>query len=98
MEEITFSSQKDLYNRISPALHSRVKLLHLKGFKNIKEEDIWDYLRLNKWVKETGLELCELVDDILHCNDKDILLYCHDKYMNNTSSLKEVYELPKLKD
>lgn len=98
MEEITFSSQKDLYNRIEPALRSRVKLLRLKGFTNIQEKDIWDYLRLNKWVKETGLELCELVDDILHCEDKEILIYCHDKYMKDNTSLEESFTLPKLKE
>ncbi len=98
MEEITFSSQKDLYNRILPALRSKKKLLHLKGFKNVSEKDIWDYLRINVWVKKTGLELCELVDDVLHAEDKEIIIYCHDKYMKDGEYLEEGFILPKLKD
>ncbi len=97
MEEITFSSQKDLYRRIHPALRSKVKLLSMQGFSSVKESDIWDYLRLNKWVNATNLELCELVDDILHCDNKDILIYCHNKYMNDVTSLEGDFNLPKLK-
>ena len=102
MEEIVLKSQKELYDRIKPALRSKKRMLKQCGFNNIKEEDIWDYLRLNKWSMSYGLELCDMVDDILNTSNEELVNYCHNKYMNNNEKKninKENDEviLPKLK-
>lgn len=102
MEEIVLTSQEELYNRIKPALRSKRRMLRQSGFKTVKEEDIWDYLRFNKWSQSFGLELCEMVDDILHTDNSLIVNYCHNKYMNNNvknEKQEEIDEvvLPKLK-
>ncbi|MGN1371535.1 MAG: post-transcriptional regulator [Candidatus Coprovivens sp.] len=82
MEEIIMNSQEELYDRIKPALRSKKRLLRQAGFKNISEKDIWDYLRFNKWSLSIGLELCDMVDDILHTDNNLIVSYYHNKYMN----------------
>ena len=94
MDNIVFESQEELYKRVLPALKSKKKLLSLEGFKSIKKSDIWDYLRYNKWSNQTGLELCDMVDDILNVNNSEIVEYCH-----NRDSKKESVQidLPKLK-
>lgn len=100
MDEVIFKSQEELYARIRPALRSKKVLLKQSGFKNVKETDIWDYLRLNKWSSSHGLELCELVDDILHTENELIIQYCHSKYMKEKQNIEEntiQIELPKLK-
>lgn len=100
MDEIVFNSQEELFERIRPALRSKRVLLKQSGFKNVKEQDIWDYLRLNKWTSSHGLELCEMVDDILHTENELIVQYCHSKYMSDKPILEGEtigIDLPKLK-
>ncbi len=97
MEDIVFKSQQELYDRIKPALRSKKKLLSKDGYKKIKEADIWDYMRKKVWASSYGLELCDMVDDILNANNSDISSYCHNKYMLEDSVLVEEFELPKFK-
>ena len=94
MDTISFESQEELYKRVLPALKSKKKLLTLEGFKSIKKSDIWDYLRYNKWSNQTGLELCDMVDDILNVDNALIVEYCHNRD-NKNESVK--IDLPKLK-
>ncbi len=79
MSSINFKSQDELYKRVIPALRSKRKLILLDGFKSIKKNDIWDYLKENKWNDKTGLELCDMVDDILNVDNTLIMEYCLNK-------------------
>lgn len=100
MKEIELKSQEELYERIKPALRSKRRMLKQSGFSNISMKDIWDYLRLNKWLQSYGLELCDMVDDILHVDEQLIVNYCHNKYMNKNEKKNEEFDevdLPKLK-
>lgn len=97
MNDIQFRSQEELYERVTPALMSKKKILRLNGFKHIKEVDVWDYMRFNKWNKSYGLELCDMVSDILNTDNNQIANYCHNKYMPKINIVEEEFELPKLK-
>ncbi len=97
MEEIVFNSQEELYKRILPALRSKMKRIHKDGYKSIKEIDIWDYMRLNRWNKSVGLELCDMVHDILNIPNIEIMKYYHKIHMPENYKIEEI-ELPKLKD
>ena len=90
MEDIVFNSQEELFDRIKPALRSKKKILSKKGVKQITEKDIWDFMINNVWKNSTGLELCDMVDMILHAEDALIIEYYHNKYLVN--------ELPELKN
>lgn len=71
MEEIIFNSLEELYQRILPALKSKKKILAKNGYTAIDEKDIWMYMQEQKWNNQTGLALCDIVDDILNIdNDK----------------------------
>lgn len=59
-----FESLNDLKQRIMPALKMREERF-LKEGKNISAEDIWVYLKNNKWMKSKNLSLNEIVNDIL---------------------------------
>ncbi len=96
MEEIVFKSQQELYDRLKPALRSKRKMLSNSGYKNLKEKDIWDCMRNVVWVSSSGLELCDMVDDILHTENNVFISYYHDKYLEDKNSV-ETLELPKLK-
>lgn len=70
-DKIEFKSAIELYNRVLPALYSKVKELNGLGIKHITEKDIWIYLVNNDWKTKSNLELSDLISDILYCdNDK----------------------------
>ena len=94
MEDIVFSSEEELYKRILPALRSKKKMLSKDGLKSITVDEIWEYMRKEKWTTSFGLELCDMVDDILNTPNVDISSYCL-KSRKINSSLK--MDLPKLK-
>lgn len=96
MEDIVFNSQEELYMRIRPALRSKRRNLINAGYKKIKDSDIWEFMRNKIWVNSHGLELCDMVDDILHASNEEIDIYCHNKYMFDDKKLEE-FEMPKLK-
>lgn len=72
---IEFSSQEELYKRVKPALRTKRMELYRLGFSYIKEEDIWNYLKITKWSKDKNLMLSDIVNDIIHLNNKKIDYY-----------------------
>ncbi len=71
-----FQSVKELYQRVLPALRTKVHKLSSRGVL-VAEEDIWNLL-MEKWKNERGLTLYDIVEDILKI-DEDII----DKYIKN---------------
>ncbi len=69
--DIHFSTMQELYTRVTPALQTKVNDSARAGITYIKEEDIWNYLKENKWIKQSNLALYEMVSDILNV---DIIL------------------------
>ena len=67
-----FTSLKELYERVSPALHAKEVELHRLGFSSVKSFDIWNYLIDTKWKKGKDLMLSDIVSDILNCDCEDI--------------------------
>jgi len=74
-----FVSLEDLYKRIKPALITRKVELNRIGYKYLKEEDIWNYLKEVKWKKTTNLSLADMVDDILNTPEALIDGYLKEK-------------------
>ncbi len=67
-----FNTLKDLYNRVTPALKSKVRELERSQVFFITEKDIWDCLRKTKWKEETDLTLFDIVNDILFIEEKEL--------------------------
>lgn len=78
MNEVKFKTLNELYNRLLPALRSKKKELTKDGYNYIHEEDIWNYLKQNKWKKNVDLTLDKMVDDILNTNNQEF-----DNYMKS---------------
>ena len=74
-ETVEFKSLKELYNRVKPALYSKLKEVRNIGFKYVTQNDIWNYLIENVWTDKVDLELHELISDILHADNYDINEY-----------------------
>ena len=99
MKDINIESQEELYARIKPALRSKKRMMRVNGYTSIKEVDIWNYLRLNKWSSSIGLELCDMVDDILHVDEKLVAEYFYTRSVQVKAEVEDTMEfmLPKLK-
>lgn len=80
--DLEFSSLKDLYLRVEPALTSKKTELDRIGLSYIDKKDIWDYLVENKWKMGIDLTLSDVVDDILNTDNTSIDKYFKEK---NTS-------------
>ena len=70
--DIEFESVKDLYDRLKPALNTKLVELKRNDFDYIKIEDIWNYLKDKKWKSANNLLLYQMVDDILNLDNNEI--------------------------
>ncbi len=62
--DIEFNSASELYERLKPALKSKVAELKRDGFTYLTIEDVWNYLKESKWKNSKNLALNEMVSDI----------------------------------
>lgn len=70
-----FSSLEELYNRVTPALNSKLKDLTRVGVNYVQKADIWNYLKNNLWSKKKGLTLGEIVNDIMTVSNAELEMY-----------------------
>lgn len=77
--DIKFNSLNELYERLTPALSSKVNELKRRQYTYIKKEDVWNYLKDSKWLHSNDLSLSEMVDDILNCNNYDLDQFVKDR-------------------
>lgn len=82
--DIVFNSLEELYQRIKPALLTKKQEMIRRGYKYIKEEDIWNYLKEIKWKNSKDLSLYDMVSDIL--NSEDLVIDAYLKEKLNSSS------------
>lgn len=70
--DIEFNSIKELYERLLPALNTKVTELKRNDIDYVKKEDIWNYLKDSKWSKANNLLLYQMVDDIINLDNYEI--------------------------
>lgn len=70
--DIEFNNVKELYERLKPALNTKVTELKRNDLDYIKIEDIWNYLKDSKWTQANNLLLYQMVDDILNLDNVEI--------------------------
>ena len=66
-----YKSQKELFQGLIPAMNVKLTMLKKCGYSDISYEDIWNYLRDNKWKNSVDLTLGEMVNDIIHTDNMD---------------------------
>jgi len=70
--DIEFNNIKELYERLRPALTAKVTELKRNDLDYVKQDDIWNYLKITKWSKANNLLLYQMVDDILNLDNSEI--------------------------
>lgn len=73
-----YQSLEELYKDLKGAFNVKLRLIK-DSYKHIKIIDIWEYLRINKWSKDHGLTLSEMVNDIIDVDIKKVDLYQREK-------------------
>ena len=81
--DIEFSSVKELYDRLTPALKTKEQELKRNNINYIKKEDIWNYLKIKKWEGAKNLLLHQMVDDILNVDYVLLKNYVEDNIRAN---------------
>lgn len=84
-----FSSKEELFQRVKPALNAKVGELHRFGYTYINQMDVWNYLIENIWIKSKDLMLSDIVNDILHTDNKKIDTYLKSKITDERSQYFE---------
>ena len=86
--DLNFSSLEELYNRLKPALRTKKRELNENGYGYLKIEDIWNYLKENRWTNSSNLSLNDMFSDILNA-DNDFIDDYFKKKLNEKN--REVY-------
>ena len=84
-----FSSKEELFQRVKPALKAKINEFHRLGYKHVQEMDVWNYLIENVWCKSRDLMLSDIVNDILHTDNKKIDAYLKSKITDERSQYFE---------
>lgn len=61
---MVFKTEEELKERVKPALEIKKENLNKQGV-NVTIDEIWFYLKQNKWTKSINLTLNQVVNDIL---------------------------------
>ncbi len=85
--DITFNTLEELYERIKPALITKQNEMKRAGYRYIKADDIWNYLKEVKWKKTNNLTLYEMVNDVLNTDNMVIDDYLKEKLNINNRTL-----------
>ena len=78
MNEIRFNSLNELYSRLYPAFNTCKNELNRKGMQ-VREIDIWNYLKETIWTLNDDLNLYDMVNDILNIDIRNL-----QNYLNKT--------------
>ena len=82
-----YKSQQELYEGLIPAINVKLKMLKNSEYQYITKEDIWNFLKETKWKNSVDLTLGEMVNDIIHIENKDIDIYLKDKLKNEKKEI-----------
>jgi len=82
--DIEFGSVQELYERLKPALKSKVGELKRDGYDYLNTEDVWNYLKEKKWKSSTNLALHQMVSDIFNSDNALI-----DSYFKGKLNMKQ---------
>lgn len=74
-----FTTLEQLYERLKPALRTKMREMRSLGYTYIREEDIWNYLKEVKWVSSKNLLLFEMVRDVLNVDNGSVDSYVRQK-------------------
>ena len=76
-----YRSQEELYNMLIPAMNVKLTKFREGQYNDVERDDIWNYLRDNKWKDSVDLTLGEMVNDIIRIDNLVIVNYARNNNM-----------------
>ena len=76
-----YKSEEELFNSLRGAFNVKLRLIK-DNYSYIKMIDIWNYLKLNKWIKTKDLSISEMVNDIIDV-DIEVIEKIDDRYLKS---------------
>ena len=76
---LEYQSLRELYEALKPAFNVKIRILQNKGI-DIKETDIWNYLKDTRWKTATNLGIADMVSDIINISDIELEKYLKSLY------------------
>ena len=73
--EIEFDSLDELYQRLEPAMTTKIAELKRNDVNHISKDHIWKYLEETEWKTANDLALHQMVDDILNVDNEKLIEY-----------------------
>lgn len=73
-----YKSEEELFNSLRGAFNVKLRLIK-NNYSYIKIIDIWNYLKINKWIKTKNLSISEMVNDIINIDIEKV-----DKYLKES--------------
>ena len=60
-----FTSQQELYQKLQPVFNVKKRLIQNTKYKDITNQEIWNYLIKTKWKQAYNLTISDIVNDII---------------------------------
>ena len=73
--EIEFDSLDELYQRLEPAMTTKIAELKRNDIDYVSKDDIWRFLEEREWKTANDLSLHQMVDDILNVDNEKLIKY-----------------------
>ena len=74
-----YKNQFELYQGLVPALNVKLTMLKKNDYVGITREDIWNYLKDYKWKSSVDLTLADMVQDIIHTDNLELVRFVEKK-------------------
>lgn len=81
-----YNSQEELFNNLKGAFNVKLRMINSK-YNYIKNIDIWNYLKINKWSKDKNLSLSEMVNDIIDVDIDKVDLFLKEHLKNENRKI-----------
>lgn len=87
--DIEFKNLKELRERIEPALSTKLTELKRNNYNLITKDDIWNFLKENKWKEANNLTLYDIINDVMNIDNEKLDTYVKgsDFYEKNKTNI-----------
>lgn len=75
---LEYKSKEELFHHLDGAFLVKLRLIK-KKYNYLKKEDIWNYLKINKWCYDNNLTLDEMTNDIINVDIVKVDLFIKEK-------------------
>ncbi len=73
-----YKNEEELFYSLKGAFNVKLRLIK-DNYDYITSMDIWNYLKINKWIKTKNLSISEMVNDIIEVDIEKVDIFIKSK-------------------